>query len=645
MPHSFLKAQSSLAEESAHSHSSIQSNASAIAQHYIPGINQLVDLTFSIEGKTLSYYRDFELKQSSQTHHEFTASFSHDCFGGIETHEMEESQKLVGKRLLVSMHYKNNTDKPRRYFVGVITAVSFEQAHGNQGYLILKGFSPTVLLDQAPNIQSFGGQSSEPLQGVVQQLLDQGYHQQEQYKSSIQLTHPRQLSYSCQYNETPYNFLTRLAHAQGEHFFYDGEILHFGKIPTDEKSIRLLYGRDVSQLEIRLQARHVNRLLYDYNSVSDEKLSTSTDTSLVLKGTLAKSTYIQAAQTFTTPSLQQAPIAAITHQEVEHAQRGLVGREGIHVFVTTGNTTIPFLYPGCKVEIQMLQPNKKTAHYFTTLLITEVHHQVDALGKYEGTFKGVDAQTGSISQAHAQSPLVEQQLGRVISNKDPQGKGRVQVQFDWQRNNQSTAFIPVLSQHAGNSSFVSANRGFVFIPEEGDLVLVSFIGNHPDRPFVLGSFFYGSTGMGGGHENQIKSIRTRSGHTLRFTEDESIELFDAIGNHVTLDTKAKDILLTAPENLILNAKNIHLQASQNIHAFAQQHLYLEAQENIDIKAAKRYNLTARDSTTSIVYTAAYQTQDYRLTCEIGQMEATKENFQFLSNKEVETISNKRVKLL
>ncbi|WHT39157.1 contractile injection system protein, VgrG/Pvc8 family [Myroides sp. mNGS23_01] len=109
--------------------------------------------------------------------------------------------------------------------------MSFEQAHGSQGYLILKGFSPTVLLDQAPNIQSFGGQSSEPLQGVVQQLLDQGYHQQEQYKSNIQLTHPRQLSYSCQYNETPYNFLTRLAHAQGEHFFMTEKFFILAKFP------------------------------------------------------------------------------------------------------------------------------------------------------------------------------------------------------------------------------------------------------------------------------------------------------------------------------------------------------------------------------------------------------------------------------
>ncbi|WHT39156.1 hypothetical protein QNH98_00020 [Myroides sp. mNGS23_01] len=139
MPHSFLKAQSSVAEESAHSHSSIQSNASAIAQHYIPGINQLVDLTFSIEGKTLTYYRDFELKQSSQTHHEFTASFSHDCLGGRETHEMEESQKLVGKRLLVSMHYKNNTDKPKRYFVGSLRVCLLSKHTAVKDILFLKG--------------------------------------------------------------------------------------------------------------------------------------------------------------------------------------------------------------------------------------------------------------------------------------------------------------------------------------------------------------------------------------------------------------------------------------------------------------------------------------------------------------------------
>lgn len=623
----------------------VPNNALAIAQQYIPGINHLVDLSFVVEGQPLLHYRDFELKQSSQTHHEFTASFSHDCLSGTETYEMEESQKLVGKRLLVAIRYKNKGDKPERHFTGVITTVSFEQAHGSQGYLILKGYSPTILLDQAPNLQSFGGQSPEPLQLIVQQLLDQSYHQQARYKSSIQLTRPRRLAYSCQYNETSYNFLTRLADAQGEHFFYDGEILHFGKIPIGEKPIRLLYGRDVSQLEIRLQARHVQRLLYNYNSANDEKLYASGDTRLNLKGSLAQSSYRQSEQTFTAPSLQQAPVNAQTHQEVEYAQKGLIGREGIQVFVTTGHTTIPFLYPGCRVEIQMLQPDKKTGRYFTTLLITEIHHRVDTLGQYQGQFQAVDAQTEYLPQAKAKPVVTEQQLGTVISNKDPQGKGRVQVQLNWQHKNQCTPFIQLLSHHAGSSQQVPTNRGMVFIPEEGDQVMVSFIGNHPDRPFVLGSLFNGSKGTGGGQENQIKSIRTRSGHTLQFTEEESIELFDAAGNHFTLDTKAKDILLTAPENLVFSAKNIHLQASQNIHAIAQQHFFLEAQENVTIKAAKQYNLTARDSATSIVYTATYQTQHYQLTCEIGQMEATTDNFKFLSNKEIETISNKRVKLL
>ncbi|MGS4344295.1 type VI secretion system Vgr family protein [Myroides odoratus] len=645
MPNSFIGSLSSGTEEANFFTSSSSTKSNALTPSSTSGITPLVDVTFVVEGQELIHCLQVELKQSTQTHHEFSASFHPDCLKKRETHEMEESQKLVGKRLLMCFRYKTKKDHPHRYFTGVITHVSFEQSHGTQESLVIKGFSPTILLDQAPHTQSFGGKNQESLALIVQQLLDQGYHQQGRYKSNIQLTQPRHFSYSCQHNETAYNYLFRLAHATGEPFFYDGDVLHFGRIPPNEKPILLHYGRNVNQLEIRLQARQIHRLLYDYNSMRDEKLSASGDTHINLKGSLAKSSYVQSTQTFIAPSLQQAPIKATTHQEVEVAQRALVAQEGIRVFITTGTTTVPFLYPGCTIELHLLEPDKKTGRYFTTLLVTEVHHHVDALGQYHGRFQAVDAQTGYIPQAQAQPPLAEQQLATVVSNNDPDAKGRIQVQFAWQRPDQATAFIRLLSMQAGNSQQVPNNRGIVFIPEEGDQVMVSFIGNHPDRPFVLGSLFYGSTGIGGGQENQIKSLRTRSGHTLRFTEEESIELFDATGNYIKLDTQAKDILITAPENLVLTAANIHLQASENIHAHAQQHLFLEAHENVAIKAAKQYNLTARDSTTSIVYTAMYQTQQYRLTCEIGQLEATKDNFKFLSNKEVETISNRRVKLL
>lgn len=49
--------------------------------------------------------------------------------------------------------------------------------------------------------------------------------------------------------------------------------------------------------------------------------------------------------------------------------------------------------------------------------------------------------------------------------------------------------------------------------------MVGFVHNHPDRPFVMGGMFHGQVGLGGGSENRVKSIMTRSGHKVIFTED------------------------------------------------------------------------------------------------------------------------------
>ncbi|WP_255493789.1 type VI secretion system Vgr family protein [Myroides sp. WP-1] len=622
----------------------IYSNAIAIAKHYIPGVNQLVDVKFIAEGKELVNYKSFELVQSTQAHHSFVVSFSCDCLGTKETYRMDEAQKLLGKHLLVSIRYKNLVDKPERFFSGIITQVSFEQGDGSEGYLILKGNSPTILLDQAPHLQSFGGNAPDSLSYIVNKILDQGYYKNQLFQSRIKLSKDINIAYSCQYNETAYNYLTRLAAMYDEQFFYDGEILHFGELPKGEKPISLVYGRDVSQVEIQLQARHVSRQFYGYNSFIHKYLHAESATDLRVKGTLAKSSYMRSKEIFKTPSLQQVPLKASTDQDVLQAQRHVIGNEGIQVFVITGVTTIPFLYPGCVVELNMLQPNKKVSSHFTTLIITDIEHTVDALGQYSGKFKAVDAQTGYIPQPVFTAPIAEPQIGIVVNNEDPKGKGRVQVQFSWQDSSQQTDFIRVMSGDAGSSDQVKTNRGMVFIPEKGDQVMVSFVSNHPDCPFVMGSFFHGGNAAGGGVNNQIKSIQTRSGHTLKFTEEESIEIYDVSGNYILLDTTEKSINLTAPESILLTARNIQLRASENVTIQASENIDLGAQRNLTVTAGENYYLTANNQYATVVATTKIESKTYFVISEVGRIETTQESLQLASTKEVENLSGKRVKI-
>ena len=86
----------------------------------------------------------------------------------------------------------------------------------------------------------------------------------------------------------------------------------------------------------------------------------------------------------------------------------------------------------------------------------------------------------------------------------------------------------MMSPDAGGTDQVTQNRGYVAIPKVGDQVMVGFVHNHPDRPFVMGGMFHGQVGEGGGSDNRVKSIQTRSGHRIIFTEDESIVITEKV---------------------------------------------------------------------------------------------------------------------
>jgi len=116
-----------------------------------------------------------------------------------------------------------------------------------------------------------------------------------------------------------------------------------------------------------------------------------------------------------------------------------------------------------------------------------------------------------------------------------------------------------------------AKRGIFFLPEKGDEVLVAFEHGDPARPYVLGALWNGRdkppTPNTDG-DNNLRLIKTRSGHILRFDDKggaEKIELIDASGNSsLVIDTGAKTITITSAKDVVIKAEHgtITLQAQK-----------------------------------------------------------------------------------
>ena len=527
---------------------SFPTNADLLAEcAEYPGVIHSTKLTIVVEGKQITHYQHFHLHQSVKRHHSFTLTLSHDSLGPVQDHHMEDAQKLFGKRIFVMFTYKNISESPERYFVGVITNVTLSMKQNSFGNIVLKGYSPTILLDGAPHVQSFGGKQPDSLKFIADKVIKQGLGEFK-YKIRVEPNYTCGLSYSCQHDETHYNYLARTAEAYGEQFFYDGTVLHFGKLPPGEKPINLTDGEDVTEMYTWMELKHVKRSLYGYNSNRHEKLSTG-ETQISHASSLAKKAYAISEKTFQTPSLAIAPIKASTHLDVKAAQNSANGSAAVEVFTCSGKTTVPFLYPGCLVDMNVRKRGSAKSSYLTRLMITEIDHSVDMLGKYVGSFEAIAADTGYLPAPDFDTPKARDQIATVVDNNDPEGQGRVQVRFDWQWNGNTTEWIRVMSPDAGSSEAVSKNRGFVAIPEIGDQVMVRFTFRHPDRPYVKGSMFHGKIAAGGGPGNNIKSWSSKSGHIIQLDDAGGITIKDKTGgNHIVLDGKDK-VTITSSEIL------------------------------------------------------------------------------------------------
>jgi uncharacterized protein involved in type VI secretion and phage assembly len=521
-------------------------NAKAIPQSIIAGINRVVKLDVVIEGQIIKHFKHFKLIQSAAKHHEFSLTLAHDTLGSIENHNLQEAQNFLGKRITVVFKYKDIIQGAERNFVGVVTEVGFSQEKGSLGNIVLKGYSPTVLLDAAPHIQSFGGSQPISLNSIAYHVISEGLGQNK-FDFRVDAQHGN-VSYSSQYEETHYNYLARMAEAYGEQFYYDGEVLHFGKLPPQEKPVKLTYGSSVSDIAIKMKAQHVNPSFYGYNSSKNEKM-TGGSSKINHTSDIARRAYEISEKTFTTPSLRVAPIKASSFMDIDASQKGTAGSKASEVFITSGTTTVPFLYPGCIADIEMRKTDTSDTAYFTKLMITEVVHEVDARGYYDGHFEAIAADTGFIPRPEFHTPKAEPQFAKVISNTDPSNQGRVKVQFDWQRGPDTTEFIRVMSPDAGSSDKVNKNRGFMSVPEVGDQVIISFVHQHPDRPFVMGGMFHGRVGAGGGVGNNIKSLSTRSGNKL--------ELNDGAGSVYLTDQGGANMKFDGAGNAITNVNTSH----------------------------------------------------------------------------------------
>lgn len=609
-----------------------------------------LQVAINIEGTSIPHFSSFTLTQQFNSHHYFELRFNHDVMGLPGMINLDDSRNYIGKNLAIEF---SRIPGKEQHFVGKITNVQLSQTHGYHGILIISGYSPSILLDRGADLGSYLGKD---LSGIVGKLT-QGLPSND-LSIQVQPVRTDPVDYIIQYRESDFEFINRLSAEYHEWFFYDGLALYFGK-PATLKEVQLVYGRDIKSLQYGIGVTPLTHQRFSYHPQADELLGAKTGSEnpgnpdLAHAVNTSRSLYGQVHSAAATVRMNtKADIS--THVSNEEKSR-ISGLLKLHA---SGDN--PQVQLGSVADISTSLREGVGDFSVSSLgkfLITAVTHEIDGVGHYSNSFEGISADSEKLPVPEFSKPHADIQLAIVTDNQDPLQQGRVKVQFKWQcNNNDTTEWLRVLTPDAGNSDSVRSNRGFVFIPEKGDQVMVAFEEGNIARPFILGSVFHGNNGIGGGADNITKSITTRSGHTIELNDNTStgthIIIRDPSGNTIYLDSQGKNITITAPETMTFNARNVVINASENttinagknISSIAGKNISQNASANIMHNAAKDLTLTADNiigtADNALTHTASSITK----RADSILASSTEENLQLFSSKQVVNTSGEKGKL-
>jgi uncharacterized protein involved in type VI secretion and phage assembly len=189
------------------------------------------------------------------------------------------------------------------------------------------------------------------------------------------------------------------------------------------------------------------------------------------------------------------------------------------------------------------------------------------------------------SSGPAQMPGVV--IGIVTNNRDPDGMGRIKVRLPSLSDTDETNWARIAVPMAGK------DRGFYFLPEVDDEVLVAFEHGNPRFPLILGALWNGQDSPPASNEdgrNDVRIIKSRSGHVIRLTDKEGagkIEIIDSSGkSSLVFDTAANLVEIVSGQDITLRAANgtIRLDA-RTIEIVAAESARIEAERSMDVKTS------------------------------------------------------------
>ncbi len=507
-----------------------------------------------LDGNSLKSVSTINLNQAIFTHHHFDVQLPLSSLVNFANNQepLPELKKCIGRPIEITIGTATDADrdghKDQSIFKGIVTTVNVMGHRWEHAMVSIKGKSPTVLMDGIPTSKAH---SQKGIKQIYEDCVSN--HLSSEIKMEDNLAYTDNLMYTVQYNESDFDFVKRLCYQYGEWCYYDGTTFCLGLKPsnkivtlTKDRILHLDYNYSLApsrpNVNFRNYKKHeVEKLKPKKSEQLDDMASHSlTESSNVFTGSEASNVFYPSS--FSGDDLQNEK------KQVQHQLDMAENSAMADLLVVSCQSDVAGITVGSTVKLDRL-------HHNGDFVVTSITHSCYNAKSYSNHFIAIPKGALFPSGVNVRFPEVRDCSAIVIDNVDPEKLGRVRVQFDYSSDVQSP-WIRMVMPHTGD------NRGFYFVPEVGDEVLVGFEMGNPDYPYVIGSLYNGQDNFEGraNNDNNLKSIKTRSGNEILFddsgqitirNEHNTLELICAENGKILIQTDG-DMELTAGNNMAIN---------------------------------------------------------------------------------------------
>ncbi|MFV0607392.1 MAG: type VI secretion system Vgr family protein [Niabella sp.] len=446
-------------------------------------------------------FSNFNLQEALINVNSFSFSIRPEDKNTSFTAILDFKKQVLGKEVKVS--FKDTNDNVNHEFTGIVMEVSSAMVDNYYYEFYIVGKGVFCKISEIAECHSF---YKKKLDDIIGKTFD-ATSLSNKVEKKLQTT--KALHYIVQYNQTSFDFVSSMAVRYGEWMYYDGQKLQLGKKPEGE-AIELKSPGDISNINIRAHAIKTPEAIVATDIFKSEPVNSET------KAGIPENDFIKATEKAGSKFLENPGKKIFVpsgFSKAESDDKYDLEQKAIYAssIFLTGLTRNNKLAIGKRIKIK--DANDSAGQ---TYIITQISHNVSNSSTYSNSFTAVPVEVDVPPYTNPlQTPKAFAQAAIITDNEDDAGLGRVQVKFPWMADDEKTPWVSVLTPHAGN------NKGFRFLPEKDDEVLVDFWDGNAELPYIAGSLYTDKNKSGITEKgNNKKLIGSRTARRLEIDDDE-----------------------------------------------------------------------------------------------------------------------------